>query len=222
MNIKNIAPFLLLIAMPSVLFAARPSINELNTRVNQLEAENTQQDIQITNNTNDIDANAINIGINDAAIQANTAAVSGIPKTYYVVDAANQKIGRLINSQVTYYTLINTKGYTVRVYSSGEHLMNNALVLYESSDCTGQAYMRTNELNGTMVVSAENEAMYIPLDAQEVTIQLQSYLYDLGGVGTCFIDPTSNYEAIPIYPNDPAVTGVPNEGYMGRLTVQLL
>lgn len=47
MNIKNITTFLLLIAMPSVLFAARPSINVLNTRVNQLEAENNTQQSEI-------------------------------------------------------------------------------------------------------------------------------------------------------------------------------
>lgn len=47
MNIKEIIPFLLLLTMPSIVFAARPSINELNTRVNQLEAENNSQQSEI-------------------------------------------------------------------------------------------------------------------------------------------------------------------------------
>lgn len=43
MNIKNVIPFfLLLLAVSSLSHAARPSINELNTRVNQLDADVTQ------------------------------------------------------------------------------------------------------------------------------------------------------------------------------------
>lgn len=49
MNIKKIIPFLLLLTIPSILFAARPSINVLNTRVNQLEVDVNQIDDRVSN-----------------------------------------------------------------------------------------------------------------------------------------------------------------------------
>ena len=47
MKTKLLSALLVLIFTPSLVFAARPSINELNTRVNQLEAENNAQQAQI-------------------------------------------------------------------------------------------------------------------------------------------------------------------------------
>lgn len=47
MKMKVLSALLILVLTPSLLLAARPSINTLNTRVNQLEAENSTQQSEI-------------------------------------------------------------------------------------------------------------------------------------------------------------------------------
>ena len=86
MKTKLLTAFLFLTVASAQVLAARPSINELNTRVNKLEADVNQLDSRVTTNESDINANSALIGDNANRIDA-------LPKTIVVLDSNDKRVG---------------------------------------------------------------------------------------------------------------------------------
>ena len=149
-----------------------------------------------------------------------SAIASVVGQDYYVVDAANVKVGRLISIlDKTNYVVINSKGYIVHVDTFGTLLRVHTNVFYASTDCTGQVYA-TAEFPIGSIIGSGFDRYSIPPDANVVTGFSVNSVRILGDPACTTISVTET--AVPAYINDLSVTGVPTTGYLGTLRVRLL
>ena len=103
-----------------------------------------------------------------------------------------------------------------------------AVVWFESAGCVGQAYTSPNpsgridkleSLQGFVFRSDDPtdpvQTYYVPAGSQEVDLVVSYRRSNLEG-GCVFIGtPTNTF--VPVLPNDPAVTGVPNGSFAGPI-----
>jgi hypothetical protein len=102
-------------------------------------------------------------------------------------------------------------------------IYSDAFVFYESTDCTGDAYVGKRS-PGTVFLPSLQDSMaytmgailYSPNDAQGVIIDTNS------AIGTDFscIPFISNREGYPAYQNDPNITGIQNTAYPERMVIE--
>lgn len=162
-------------------------------------------------------------------VNANAAAIVNAAKSLRVVDGSNADIGAFIAIDQSSLTLFTDEGY-LRSYiekaTGGSVSYGDRFLMYLSPGCTGQVYADTP--NGTVYNGVDNQLKYVPRDGQAVSTVSVSYLN--GGWGsppapiTCVegshIGGTPSY-MWAAYPNDPAVTGVPNTDYVTPLNTVL-
>lgn len=150
-------------------------------------------------------------------------AADPVAKDYYLVDAANVTVGRLISMASTSNMKIATDaGYMVAVTAAGSVYANYQQMFYESADCTGPAYTNAESYDGQVIGSDPISGVpttYIPIGASEVGLTYNSSNTNVV-VGCNSTSGTVN--ALPVYLNDPSVTGVPDTGFTGRMSIKLL
>lgn len=123
----------------------------------------------------------------------------------FIFDAS----GRLLDAYTAGGAIINSKGYRLRLYTSHGYYVNWA-IFFESPDCSGQGYGIPAEANGDVFLSYDQTGDYMiaytEIGATPVNITYRSLRRSTGGCET------STYAAsyVPVFPNDPEITGVPN------------
>jgi hypothetical protein len=150
-------------------------------------------------------------------------AADPVAKDYYLVDAANVTVGRLLSmSPSTLATISNDAGYLVSVTATGAIHADYTQMYYESSDCTGQAYTNAEKFDGRVIGSEPLSGApitYVPIGASEVGLTYNSTSTNVV-LGCNSISGTA--DVLPLYLNDPSVTGVPDAGFTGRMQIKLL
>ena len=128
----------------------------------------------------------------------------------FIFDAS----GRLLCAYTAGGAIINSKGYRLRLYTSPSYYVNWG-IFFESPDCSGQGYGYPAEPNGDVFLSYDQTGgfmiAYTEIGATPVNITYRS-LRRYNGVthGVC---ETKTYAAsyVPVFPNDPEITGVPSD-----------
>lgn len=151
----------------------------------------------------------------------------GKPTTNSVVlleDANGVEIGRVIGMETASWPYVLTEqGYRTLFKVGTGMIYTDAIVFYESNDCTGSAYVG-KRFPGTVfmptlqdsIAYAKGALLYSPNDAESVILNTGSMIDpDLN----C-IPYVSNREVFPAYPNDPNVTGIKNTAYPNRMVIK--
>ena len=240
MRSKTVFAFLVLMVTPTCLLAARPSINDLNTRVNKLEADVNQLDSRVTTNESDINANCTLIDDNTNRINALRPSVS--------VRADGVRIG-------TYLTTIEDASSgvprDVMVMNDDEHLFRiciatgecgnklegelmppeqrrfGDIIAYTSTDCSGQGYLLEQQLEtisglGSLlkgsgyVFNTGGGIYYLPINSQPIEDKGSVTVRAVRFVDSFLCNPPGTYPRgllYPVFPNDPAVTGVSTSSF---------
>jgi hypothetical protein len=139
-------------------------------------------------------------------------------------DANGVKIGRVIGMEtVSWPYVLTDQGYRTLFRVGTGMIYNEAPVFYESTDCTGDAYVGKRS-PGTVFLPTLQDSLaytigvllYSPNDAQGIIIITNSTLdYDLNCISYI-----SEREAYPAYPNDPNITGIQNTTYSNRMVIE--
>ena len=139
-------------------------------------------------------------------------------------DANGVEIGRIIGmGTVSWPYVLTEQGYRTLFRVGTGMIYNDAPVFYESTDCTGDAYVG-KRLPGTVFMPtlqdslsyAMDALLYSPNNAQGVIITTNSTLdYDLNCIPN-----VSERELFPAYKNDPNITGIQNTAYPTRMVIE--
>jgi len=135
MKTKLLTAFLFLTVASAQVLAARPSINELNTRVNQLEADVNQLDSRVTTNESDINANS-------TLIDDNTNRINSLPKTIVILDSNDKRVGiassREDATDADVFFDVNGRLITITV---GKERFVQGNVWYDQINCFGTPHV---------------------------------------------------------------------------------
>ena len=144
-----------------------------------------------------------------------------------VVDSASSFVGYFTSIGFqSEYQLVSSTGFrfAVRALSGltlqpAENRLLLTDVLFESTDCSGQAYasIQNNSVAGGFIFrSTFSGVWYVPKSAtSEVQRSFQS---KLGVLGACTSTSGTNF-SMPVFLNDPSVTGVTPDTYLPPLTL---
>ena len=148
------------------------------------------------------------------------AADTTTTKIPYVVDGADVTIGKILDIENNInIKFITESGYFASVATSGDLTGISEPLYYTSADCTGQAFVSSIYINGSLF-GANGIFRYIPLDANE---ELGFQSSSQGNIeGTSCTAQFKTQDLVRTSPNDVSVTGIPNTGYTGRVSVSLL
>ena len=139
-------------------------------------------------------------------------------------DANGVEIGRVIGmGTVSWPYVLTDQGYRTLFRVGTGMIYNDAPVFYESTDCTGDAYVGKRS-PGTVFMPTLQDSLaytmgallYSPNDAQSIIVNTNSTLdYDLNCMPY-----VSERELFPAYQNDPIITGIQNNVYPNRMVVE--
>jgi hypothetical protein len=132
--------------------------------------------------------------------------------------------------------LVSSKGYRFVINRENGWLRGpdddaSERIYFENGNCTGGAHFQfhTAQYAGVIVAlhgganSSLQVVYYVPQNAvSDSIVDLNSYLDYSGpnGAQTCTpVAPTQGLPNVPLLPNDPAVTGVPNSDFVPPITV---
>ncbi len=126
MKIKLLTSFLFLIFVSTSLLAARPSINDLNTRVNVLEAENTAQQAQIDSLQSDVGTLQIEVDALELAAASGLKVKRG-EFTSTNISGYTVSTGVTDGTRALYYYIHSTSGqFVFWSYDDTTHLRQGA------------------------------------------------------------------------------------------------
>jgi hypothetical protein len=176
----------------------------------------------------------------EAAIDQNAAELEILPRPLRV--SANGQIlgmyiGGLAQSIVytaqDYFFLVHAQRNTIAWNPPGDMFVisNDSRVYYEDGSCSGQGYIPTTNNNpeaapgygpvaithGMVFRNGAGDTFYVPKTAQPTNIQ-PDWLKRPDGI-TCIFAGAVNDWWVEVLPNDPAVTGVPNEVIQRPITL---
>lgn len=157
------------------------------------------------------------------------------------VYSGDSHIGVLVGWEVNYLSVLSKKGYFVRIHHDGSlrqppESANDGYmggVFYEDEGCKGDAYFGLSRLEdypaaepilSMMVYDSENKrTYYMPAGQQPVTFNFLSYSKIQAGSSSCnpnqFPEIVSLPHGVKLKLNNEAVTGVPDGGFQGPITV---
>lgn len=139
-------------------------------------------------------------------------------------DANGVEIGRVIGMETVGWPYVLTdQGYRTLFRVGMGMIYIQAPVYYESTDCTGDAYVG-KRYPGAVFMPTLNDSiaysmgaiLYSPNDAQGVIINTNSTL----DIDLNCMPYVSNREGFPAYPNDPDITGIQNTAYPERMVIE--
>jgi len=139
-------------------------------------------------------------------------------------DANGETVGRVIGMEYIHRPYVLTdQGYRTLFRVGTVMIYNAAFVFFESTDCTGDAYVGKRS-PGTVFLPTLQDSLaytigalfYSPNDAQAVIIDTNSTLDE----NLNCISYISNREGYPAYLNDPNITGIQNTTYPTRMLIE--
>lgn len=145
-------------------------------------------------------------------------------RTVLLSDANGAKIGRVIGMETASWPYVLTdRGYRTLFRVGTGMLYNEATIFFESTNCTGDAYVGVRSI-GTVFLATSQDTLayamgalfYSPNDAQGATINTNSTL----DTNLNCIPFVSTREAYPAYANDPDITGIKNTVYPTRMVIE--
>ena len=148
------------------------------------------------------------------------------PRAVLLKDAEGIAIGRVIGMETSGWPYVLTdQGYRTLFRLATGRVYLYSPVFYQSTDCTGVAYVRSGRYLGTVfsptsddeLAYAGDALLYSPSDAQLVSININSTLDESLG---CQAFVLTDSEGYPSYQNDPGVTGINNTAYPARLLIE--
>lgn len=186
----------------------------------------------IAQNTAAIESNKAAIDANESRVTANENAIAGISGggPLVVRDATGQTVGYLagLTSNLLTASIMNASGFLMSSVSLNEGRLNHhsvGKVGFESLDCTGTGYVEAERVvRGEVLIlptyqNATYHVYYSPKTAEPVpSVNIQS---EERGYSGCVLNTVTATNVMPIYPNDSAITGVPDTPYPAPLSVGL-
>lgn len=168
---------------------------------------------------------------------------SSSAKRYVIVDSGDQIIGGVVGGELGRPIILTSQGYIASVEVTDGKVRDDTQVLFDGIDCTGTAYIdMLNSLEGTItigdnyldqgravigaVVNVQNRGMpgteywYVPkTPTLSDNMPVQSVrLYDWNTESIeCDAVSATITTALEIFPNDPAITGIPNTAFSAPL-----
>lgn len=149
---------------------------------------------------------------------ANCTPTAGVAKQYLspiVKDANGQILGTLAGlsspSEGVRYFVQTSLGYTYGVRVTGR-IEAHLGVYFSDIDCGGDAFFPVHSIApgwaawGYIPFTATEQIWYVPKNMDPSSITVQS---SAPAIGPCN-NSESTLELVPTFPNDPAITGIPN------------
>lgn len=146
----------------------------------------------------------------EVADAAGPAEIDILYQNPFIFDAS----GRLLGAYTAGGDIFNSKGYRLKLYIEPGYYVNWA-IFFESSDCSGQGYGIPAEANGDVFLTYGQNGdfmiAYSEIGATPVNITYHSLRRYTGSThGACEIS-TNSASYVPVFPNDPEITGVPSD-----------
>ena len=202
------------------------SASEVNANFDAIKSAVDDNDSRITTNTSDISTNTANITVNTTAISAAVPQVA-------LKDTNGVYVGRVIGMENFSRPYVFTdQGYrtVIRMPLGMVGLQGAASMTYESTDCTGTAYV-SNEYVGTVFIPQVNPdtaynagiILYVPHNAQPISVLVYSALEASDPnnlICVTFIGPGTADDSYPAYLNDPNITGIHNTAYPVNMLIE--
>lgn len=192
------------------------SASEVNANFGALKTAVDDNDARVTTNASDINSNAL-------TITDNTNAISAAVPQVQLKDANGTYIGRVIGmSAIAGPFVLTDQGYRTNIAIGQGSVIEIANILYESSSCTGPAYVAPKKHIGSVFLRegldhasayAAGVFLYVHNDATKITINAYS-----NQMGPCVL-----LGPVDVYPaslNDPIVTGIQNTLYPTRMLIE--
>jgi hypothetical protein len=158
-----------------------------------------------------------------ADLEAQVAELQGPPggiRPIYLNGLLEDANGKVVGFWWYDNFFVSTKGYWFHLYYPSPGYYTNQPVFFESDDCTGQPYTQffnPNPLPGKVFVAhdgfdshyvAYTEIGAIPTTRTTNSLRRYNGVY---GHGYCETPKTYTDEYVPVYPNDPEITGIPGD-----------
>ena len=167
----------------------------------------------ISDNATTITNNAAAVSANDVDIQANSNAIAALAAGGGLqIYSQGASIGRLVNLNVGGdIWIISQQGYLFFTALTNTTYLREATLLFSGAGCTGTLYMDALEwtgVTGTVIKATGSSGVdnyYIPRGSVAVTFTLNSSKAN----DVCFNE-TINRQGFEVFPNDEAITGVPD------------
>ena len=214
--------------LPHTFTAGQPArATEVNENFSELESAINQNASDIADNTSLVQANTAAIGANGRGVRVLAA---GTSVGLFVILAPSRPGAdgyRALSDMGYFFDVIATVNPALMVDRpsvAGDLSTRN--VWFESAGCTGPAYTGTGNvidpfqrLQGFVFRSDDPsdpiQTYYVPAGSQEVD-RVLSYRRSFLEGGCVFIGtPTNTF--VPVLPNDPAMTGVQDESFVGPI-----
>ena len=144
-------------------------------------------------------------------------------------DANGVTVGRVIGMDTVHRPYVLTdQGYRTAITLPMGWVItySNWPIYYESTDCTGTAYIEVPKFVGAVFIpempseTAYNlgRILYTPSDAQSKTVNFNSAFNKYDPLNCVPYVVTG--EGYPAYPNDPAITGIKNTVYQTPMVIE--
>jgi len=144
-------------------------------------------------------------------------------------DANGETVGRVIGMEFIHRPYVLTdQGYRtdIHIHWGRVGTYSNWPIYFESTDCTGTAYIEVPKFTGTVFIpdipseTAYDLGMvlYSPKDAQSITVNINS-AYDRYDPLNC-VPYVVTGEGYPAYPNDPDITGIKSTVYPTPMVIE--
>ena len=132
------------------------------------------------------------------------------------------------------YSALSSAGYYFTVYANAHGVEENvsgeilrANLFFETVDCSSQAFVTVRNLRGIFASETQNAVFRVSIERTFVghfyvpALSVPATRTMVGtnsGSGCEEVFPTSR-ESVEAFPNDPAITGVPNEPFTPPITL---
>lgn len=135
--------------------------------------------------------------------------------------------------------VVSSTGYLFGVFQQSGEVVNSfrspgvqpqalgATLYFESADCTGQAFVNTTQdpnvavLGGFVfnVKNSSHQGLWFSLKTSASVAVTAGSAVSPGVGNVCFTAVGPPLNALPVYPNDPQITGVTSATYPGPITI---
>ncbi len=142
------------------------------------------------------------------------------------LDGNGQVIGRLVDTTYAQRTIsiLTSQGYASLVASKTGRVTNSTAIWFDGPACQGNAYTRDDETPGTVWnnLDSGSSLWYVPRNAQYAdAVALSRRPIGDAAIESCESIPLTVLLSVPtILPNNPAVTGFPDAGFIPRITIR--
>lgn len=204
--------------------ANRQSIDQNTNAIGVNTSDIAQNTANIAANASDVLTNSLDISDITTDLGANTAAIAGLASIY--VKANGQPIGLFIGSSPTSsahgyspYRVLSDTDYIFHLDVDGK--LGEHQLSYSLPDCSGEAYadLNVDQARQGYVFKSKDptdlvEAYYVASHTPTEAVLVASIRNDQGCSNV-----SSSRGDQPVFPNDPAITGVPNGLFATPITI---